>query len=69
MGICFMWNIGQCIKPAGGCKSKKGTDLKHICNHVAELAKPLEVCSKVRSTCGRTSTKQLLIISVKPVPL
>ena len=46
LGICFMWNIGQCIKPACGCKSKKGTDLKHICNHVAELAKPLEVCSK-----------------------
>ena len=46
LGICFMWNIGQCVKPAGCCKSKKGTDLKHICNQVADPAKPLEVCGK-----------------------
>ena len=46
LGICFMWNIGQCVKPAGSCKSKKGTDLKYICNHVVDPAKPLEVCGK-----------------------
>ena len=46
LGICYLWNIGQCVKPAGSCKSKKGTDLKHICNHVADPAKPLEVCGK-----------------------
>ena len=46
LGICFMWNLGQCVKPAGTCKSKKGTELKHICNHVADPAKPLEICGK-----------------------
>jgi hypothetical protein len=46
LGICFSWNLGQCLKPAGSCTTSKGRPLKHICDHVADPAKPTEVCGK-----------------------
>jgi hypothetical protein len=46
LGICFAWNQGQCLKPAGTCATSKGRPLKHICDHVADPAKPTEVCGK-----------------------
>ena len=46
LGIFYMWNLGQCTKPVGACKTKTGKDLKHICNHVQDPSKPLEVCGK-----------------------
>jgi hypothetical protein len=46
LGICFAWNMGQCLKPAGSCATSKGRPLKHICDNVADPAKPTEVCGK-----------------------
>ena len=46
LGICYAWNRGQCLKAAGACSTAKGRMLKHICDHVADPAKPLEVCGK-----------------------
>jgi hypothetical protein len=46
LGICFAWNMGQCLKAAGSCATAKGRPLKHICDHVADPAKPTEVCGK-----------------------
>ena len=30
--ICVMWNVGKCMKPVGGCMTKKGRQLRHVCN-------------------------------------
>ena len=46
LGICFAYNNGLCTKTPGTCKTAKGKDLKHICDHAADPAKPLEVCGK-----------------------
>ena len=46
LGICFAWNMGQCLKAAGACTTLKGKPLKHICDHNADPARPLEVCGK-----------------------
>ena len=46
LGICFAWNMGQCLKAAGTCTTMKGKPLKYICDHNADPAKPLEVCGK-----------------------
>lgn len=46
LGICFAWNNGQCVKAVGTCATAKGRPLKHICDHVSDPAKPLEVCGK-----------------------
>ena len=46
LGICFAWNNGQCLKAAKDCKTAKGRELKHICDHTPDLAKPAEVCGK-----------------------
>ena len=46
LGICFAYNNGLCVKAPGTCKTLKGKDLKHICDHVLDPAKPLEVCGK-----------------------
>jgi len=31
--ICYLWNVGRCIRKAGECTTKKGRQLKHICNY------------------------------------
>jgi hypothetical protein len=46
LGICFAWNQGQCLKPAGSCTTAKGRALKHICDYAADPSKPTEVCGK-----------------------
>lgn len=46
LGVCFAWNQGQCTKASGTCTTTKGRPLKHICDHVADQAKPLEICGK-----------------------
>ena len=46
LGICFAWNNGQCVKAAGTCKTKTGRELKHICDHNADPAKPADICGK-----------------------
>lgn len=46
LGVCFAWNQGQCTKAAGTCVTSKGRPLKHICDHVADQSKPLEICGK-----------------------
>jgi hypothetical protein len=46
LGICFAWNLGQCLKPAGTCATAKGSPLKHVCDYVADPAKPTEVYGK-----------------------
>jgi hypothetical protein len=46
LGICFAWNLGQCLKAAGTCTTSKGRPLKHICDYAADPAKPTDVCGK-----------------------
>jgi hypothetical protein len=46
LGICFAWNLGNCLKPAGTCETAKGRPLKHVCDYAADRNKPTEVCSK-----------------------
>jgi hypothetical protein len=46
LGICFSWNLGQCLKPAGSCATAKGRPLKHICDFMPDPSKPAEVCGK-----------------------
>jgi len=44
--ICFDWNNGKCLKPAGTCLSSKGTILRHVCNYQPDRAKPNIYCEK-----------------------
>jgi hypothetical protein len=44
--ICFAWNAGKCLKPAGSCMSSKGTALRHKCNFVPDNSKPDVYCNK-----------------------
>jgi hypothetical protein len=46
LGICFAWNQGQCVKPAGTCMTSKGRPLKHVCDFIADPSKPQDVCGK-----------------------
>jgi len=46
LGICFAWNQGLCVKAPGACKTAKGRELKHICDHNPDPSKPLVVCGK-----------------------
>jgi hypothetical protein len=46
LGICFAYNLGNCLKPAGSCTTAKGRPLKHVCDYVADQNKPTEVCGK-----------------------
>jgi hypothetical protein len=46
LGICFAWNQGNCVKPAGTCVTAKGRPLKHVCDFAADPAKPADVCGK-----------------------
>lgn len=46
LGICFAYNEGRCLKQAGDCATRTGRKLKHVCNDVADPAKPTEVCGK-----------------------
>jgi hypothetical protein len=49
LGICYAWNRGQCLKAETNCTTAKGRPLKHICNFLADISKPLEVCGKDHS--------------------
>ena len=44
--VCFPWNAGKCLKPAGSCMSASGVPLRHVCNHVADKNKPDNYCGK-----------------------
>ena len=44
--VCFPWNAGKCLKPAGTCMSMSGVPLRHVCNHVADKSKPDNYCGK-----------------------
>jgi hypothetical protein len=46
LGICFAWNVGQCLKQNGMCATKTGRQLKHVCDYAPDPAKPVEVCGK-----------------------
>jgi hypothetical protein len=46
LGICFAWNVGQCLKQNGTCATAKGRQLKHMCDYAPDPAKPGEVCGK-----------------------
>jgi hypothetical protein len=46
LGICFAWNQGQCLKPAGTCATAKGRPLKHVCDYIVDPSKPQDVCGK-----------------------
>jgi len=46
MNICYAYNSGTCKKAAGACVTFRGTPLKHICDHVADKAKPMDICGK-----------------------
>ena len=42
--ICVMWNIGKCLKPPGLCATKGGKQLRHVCNHRPDPARPAVAC-------------------------
>jgi len=44
--ICFDWNTGKCLKPAGTCMSNKNTPLRHVCNFRPDRTKPDQYCEK-----------------------
>jgi len=44
--ICVNWNLGKCLRPPGDCKSKKGSILRHVCNHRPDISKPHIICEK-----------------------
>jgi hypothetical protein len=46
LNICYGWNKGQCLKPAGTCTTKAGTPLKHICNFLPDFNNKEVVCGK-----------------------
>jgi hypothetical protein len=46
LGVCFAWNKGECLKPAGTCTTAKGRPLKHVCDFAADPAKPTDICGK-----------------------
>ncbi len=46
LNICFLYNEGRCMKPAGSCSTKYGRPLKHVCNYLEDTSKPSEVCGK-----------------------
>ena len=37
--ICVLYNLGRCLKPIGGCTTKMGKPLRHVCNHRPDLTK------------------------------
>ena len=43
--ICVMWNIGKCLKPPGHCFTKGGKQLRHVCNHRPDPARPAVACA------------------------
>ena len=38
--ICVLWNLGKCLKPPGGCNTRFGKQLRHVCNHRPDPSKP-----------------------------
>jgi hypothetical protein len=46
LGICFAYNLGNCLKAPGTCTTAKGRPLKHVCDFAADPAKPTDVCGK-----------------------
>jgi hypothetical protein len=41
--ICHPYNLGRSMKPPGTCATKAGVPLKHVCNFIADKAKPKDV--------------------------
>ena len=41
-----MWNLGKCLKAPGACTSKKGDQLKHVCNHRPDPSRPDIFCGE-----------------------
>lgn len=50
--ICVMWNLGRCVKSPGSCVNKRGQQLRHVCNHRPDPAKPHESCGKNHPACN-----------------
>ncbi len=44
--ICFLWNIGRCLKAPGSCATKKGRILRHVCNYRPDPNNPAVSCGK-----------------------
>lgn len=44
--ICYLWNIGKCIRPANDCSTKKGRKLRHVCNFRPDPTNPSLACGK-----------------------
>jgi hypothetical protein len=44
--ICVLWNLGKCSKATGSCKTSKGKDLRHVCNHRPDKSRPDKPCGK-----------------------
>jgi hypothetical protein len=46
ISICFRFNQGNCLKPAGTCVNAKGQQRKHICDFLPDQNNPTRVCDK-----------------------
>ena len=50
--ICVLYNLGRCLKPQGGCATKMGKALRHVCNHRPDP-------SKLEIACGQNHMAKL----------
>ena len=50
--VCRLYNLGKCVKPPGACTTKAGVPLRHICNYLADMKNPQNMCGRLhpRST-------------------
>jgi hypothetical protein len=44
--VCWQWNSGTCSRTAGGCKSKFGTPLRHVCDFRPDPNNDSKICGE-----------------------
>jgi hypothetical protein len=44
--VCWQWNSGTCSRTAGGCKSKYGTPLRHVCDFRPDPKDDSKICGE-----------------------
>jgi len=49
--ICVNFNMGRCLKAAGSCTTKKGRQLRHICNFRPDANNPAVYCGANHAAC------------------
>ena len=47
--VCRLYNLGKCVKPQGSCTTKAGVPLRHICNYLADMRQPQNICGRLHA--------------------